>query len=249
MKHRRNISIFIASILLAVPGGILFSMQASTTDPAAIIKKLQDQNTYLVNQLLRAQQSQLEFKYKKIFDHRLAKGAFGEDISELQNFLVGHGYISTTTVMSKGYFGPITKEAVKKFQLDNGLEPVGIVGPKTRSLIVSSLVKEAQPVFKIDSTVSLDLVEASSTANTTDQSDLSATSTDPEPVVLDIPIDPAPVIIAVSTSTPPTVKATTTPATSTSTPKVAPTPTTVAPKPAPGPATTTTPIAPKISHH
>jgi peptidoglycan hydrolase-like protein with peptidoglycan-binding domain len=38
-------------------------------------------------------------------------------------------------VESTGYYGDLTAGAVMKFQVDFGLEPDGIVGPKTRALL------------------------------------------------------------------------------------------------------------------
>ena len=32
-----------------------------------------------------------------------------------------------------GYFGNLTREAFKRFQAKHGIEPLGIVGPKTRA--------------------------------------------------------------------------------------------------------------------
>lgn len=37
--------------------------------------------------------------------------------------------------MVTGYFGPLTEAAVKRFQQKYGIEPIGIVGPKTRAVL------------------------------------------------------------------------------------------------------------------
>lgn len=50
----------------------------------------------------------------------------------LQTFLVANGYLTATP---DGNFGPLTQAAVKKFQIANGIAPLGIVGPQTRALI------------------------------------------------------------------------------------------------------------------
>ncbi len=53
-------------------------------------------------------------------------------VMTLQTFLAAKGYL---TVAPDGNFGPKTLAAVKKFQSANGLDPIGLVGPKTRAII------------------------------------------------------------------------------------------------------------------
>lgn len=52
----------------------------------------------------------------------------GSDVLKLQEALNKAGIV----VEADGAFGPATDKAVKQFQQQNGLEPDGIVGPKTR---------------------------------------------------------------------------------------------------------------------
>ena len=61
-------------------------------------------------------------------------GMSGSDVSALQQFLKNLGYFTYPT--TTGYYGTFTWKAVAEFQWDNGLGSVGIVGPKTRALIV-----------------------------------------------------------------------------------------------------------------
>lgn len=53
-------------------------------------------------------------------------GSKGEDVRTAQKLL---------NVAADGVFGPITKEAVQKFQRDHGLTADGIIGPKTWSVL------------------------------------------------------------------------------------------------------------------
>lgn len=69
------------------------------------------------------------------FATTLAQGDSGEAVIELQKFLTVKGYLSAES--STGYFGPLTKEAVVAFQQENGLQGVGVVGPRTRELLNS----------------------------------------------------------------------------------------------------------------
>lgn len=54
-------------------------------------------------------------------------------VSELQKFL--NSYYSQN--LSLGFFGPLTKKYVTKFQLENKLWGIGIVGPATRNAIAA----------------------------------------------------------------------------------------------------------------
>ena len=71
----------------------------------------------------------------------LEYGLRGDDVKFVQEFLMAQGYDLGVTVAS-GYFGAVTKGAVKEFQRANNITPVnGRIGPKTGALILS-LVKE-----------------------------------------------------------------------------------------------------------
>ncbi|MDO8504494.1 MAG: peptidoglycan-binding protein, partial [Candidatus Liptonbacteria bacterium] len=62
----------------------------------------------------------------------LHEGMSGEAVRQLQTALKNLGLF---TYAVTGYFGPITKVAVIKFQIAKGLDPVGVVGPKTRTAL------------------------------------------------------------------------------------------------------------------
>lgn len=64
----------------------------------------------------------------------LKKGARGEAVKWLQKRLYAAGYLRSSEV--DGDFGKITLGAVCAFQLENGLEVDGIVGPKTKAKLV-----------------------------------------------------------------------------------------------------------------
>ena len=55
-------------------------------------------------------------------------------IYKLQQFLKARGYLK---VNPTGYFGNLTRLAVKEFQWENGIESTGFVGPLTRAKIKS----------------------------------------------------------------------------------------------------------------
>lgn len=61
----------------------------------------------------------------------LAQGASGEDVAVLQDWLTRRGF----RVPSTGYFGPVTQGEVAAFQTARGLQPDGVVGPRTLTAI------------------------------------------------------------------------------------------------------------------
>ena len=62
----------------------------------------------------------------------LAFGAQGSDVTLLQSFLAKDPSVYPEGKIT-GYFGRLTSEAVKRFQKKNGIDQLGIVGPKTRA--------------------------------------------------------------------------------------------------------------------
>lgn len=58
-------------------------------------------------------------------------GSRGNDVAELQNFLIKKGYF-TSSVGATGYFGPITKTALANWQRDNNIPATGYFGPISR---------------------------------------------------------------------------------------------------------------------
>jgi peptidoglycan hydrolase-like protein with peptidoglycan-binding domain len=66
------------------------------------------------------------------FTKSLTLGATGADVTELQKRLTIEGvYTGSIT----GTYGPLTQAAVKKYQTQHGLSPLGNVGPGTRSVL------------------------------------------------------------------------------------------------------------------
>ena len=62
----------------------------------------------------------------------LAVASTGEAVVQLQKLLTILGYFKEEAT---GYYGQLTASAVSAFQKDNGLEPVGKVGPMTRAVL------------------------------------------------------------------------------------------------------------------
>ncbi len=69
---------------------------------------------------------------KYIFTQFIGYKSKGEEVTKLQEMLTKKGYYNGPVT---GTFGDLTMEAVKKFQSENGISPVGYVGPSTRSAL------------------------------------------------------------------------------------------------------------------
>ena len=68
-----------------------------------------------------------------LFTRSLSLGSRGEDVRQLQLLLEALGYFNHPVIT--GYFGPITRAAVVKFQKAEHINPVGILGPLTRGVL------------------------------------------------------------------------------------------------------------------
>lgn len=62
----------------------------------------------------------------------LSNGASGWEVKSLQAVLIKFGHMQGDAT---GYFGAKTKAALSAYQTQNGLEAVGVTGPKTRALL------------------------------------------------------------------------------------------------------------------
>lgn len=66
------------------------------------------------------------------FTRRMSVGSRGEEVKALQEKLKVLKFFPADLAPTS-YFGPITEKAVMEFQKSRGIEPIGIVGPKTRA--------------------------------------------------------------------------------------------------------------------
>ncbi|MBI5003641.1 peptidoglycan-binding protein [Candidatus Kaiserbacteria bacterium] len=62
----------------------------------------------------------------------IRRGDYGDDIKDLQKFLAKHPDIYPEGVVN-GFYGPLTMQAVKRWQKQNGVESTGLFGPLTRA--------------------------------------------------------------------------------------------------------------------
>ena len=113
------------------------SAQTFTPDFQTVIKQLQDQIKLLNQQILdlqsRLEKTEEEVKVVKAelkLTRTLRKGESSDEVKQLQEFLKQFPDIYPEGKVT-GFFGSLTELAVKRFQEKNGIESIGIVGPKT----------------------------------------------------------------------------------------------------------------------
>ena len=129
--------VFFLLILL----GFLFAFssfaQTSTPDIQSIIKQLQDQIKLLNQQILdlqsRLKKTEEEVEIVKTelkFTRSLKRGESNDEVRQLQEFFKQFPDIYPEGLVT-GFFGSLTETAVKRFQKKQGIESIGVVGPKT----------------------------------------------------------------------------------------------------------------------
>lgn len=84
------------------------------------------------------------------FTRALQVGSRGEDVVNLQKVLKNDGVYPEGLVT--GYFGNLTKNAVTAFQVKYKIDPIGIVGPKTRAKL-NQLLAAVRGISSVNSGV------------------------------------------------------------------------------------------------
>lgn len=103
---------------------------------------------------------------------QLELGSRGADVSTLQSFLSEEGPTVYPSGLVTGYFGTLTRGGVKRFQINNGISPVGRVGPQTMAVIngqmggSGSTYAEVAPGFTSPAYVNVNGSVATFTVNT-----------------------------------------------------------------------------------
>lgn len=78
------------------------------------------------------------------FVRSLTRGMSGDDVRDLQELLAQDPTLFSMANIT-GFFGPLTEEALRKFQRKHGIEAIGIFGPKTQARILSLFVGKPLP--------------------------------------------------------------------------------------------------------
>jgi peptidoglycan hydrolase-like protein with peptidoglycan-binding domain len=76
-----------------------------------------------------------------LFTRNLTIGSTGQDVVELQRYLVASGYLVIPVNVPYGYFGPLTRAAVGRWQAAMGISPTaGYFGPISRTRLNALIV-------------------------------------------------------------------------------------------------------------
>ena len=135
-----SILLFIVGLLF-ITNSVFAENSTSTTNQTETIKQLKEQIQLLQTQIVDLKTEVQSVKTELEFTRVLAKGAKGEDVKQLQEFLKNFTGVYPNG-STDGRFGPLTVAAVKKFQKQNNLSSEGIVGPKTQEklkILVNSI--------------------------------------------------------------------------------------------------------------
>ncbi len=103
----------------------------------------------------------------------LMLGSRGEAVITLQSFLETHSFLVFPAGVMKGYFGPLTKAALQKYQMSVDVPATGYYGPITRGVMSNMMIKTETMMKKDDSVMMMktDGEMMSKDASTTMKSD------------------------------------------------------------------------------
>jgi len=139
---------FLSAPVLAETTTTVASLQELIQTLKKQIEELQAQIESLTQARLQVKEAAKEVKATLQLIRQLEVGMTGEDVKLLQEMLATDPEIYPEG-LTTGYFGPLTKNAVKKFQQIAGIEQVGRVGPKTLSKINELLEEGAGASGKV----------------------------------------------------------------------------------------------------
>jgi len=129
-------------------------------DTQAIIKQLQsiilslqkqiaDLKVQIESSKKEIEQVKTEVKELKL-SRTLVRGSQGDDVKQFQQFLIDTYPDFFPIKQATGYYGPATETAVKKLQERQGIESIGIVGPKTLAKLNELIVQGAGSTFNLE---------------------------------------------------------------------------------------------------
>ena len=129
----RTAGVILLTGWVLLPGVFAFAETAiSSAELQQLVTKLQEQITALQTQIVELKSQLVVTQAELKFTKALRRGASGDDVRELQEFLKQYPEIYPEGLVT-GFFGALTESAVKRFQEKFNIETEGIVGPKTRT--------------------------------------------------------------------------------------------------------------------
>ena len=132
IKSRTSFSFIFVILFCLLP----LVVHAGGPDFASVVQELQQKGEKLSrkNNVVIKQPSVVTAGQIKAFTKTLRIGASGDQVKSLQEFLAQFPGIYPEG-MATGYFGPLTKNAVMRFQQKEDLPVTGVVGSATRAVL------------------------------------------------------------------------------------------------------------------
>lgn len=124
--------LIIHSVFISISPSVKAQSPIPIEKLAEQIRDLEKQVFELLIQLRQIQQRAPDKGHRALFVRTLSRGVFNEEVKQLQNLLKEWPEIYPEG-LATGYFGPLTEAAVRRFQQKHNIEPIGIVGPRTRA--------------------------------------------------------------------------------------------------------------------
>lgn len=150
MKHTFIAFIIILSLILTPLQGI---HAATTQDNTALIQKLLEQIVILQAELQKlivargGNTTTTATTTPCTFTRTLYLGTQGQDVTCLQTYLKKKGHFNGTAT---GYYGPLTRDAVYKWQQSTGIIPepkaIGMFGPRSQETLIREMRTQAPAV-------------------------------------------------------------------------------------------------------
>jgi hypothetical protein len=112
------------------------TVASSTTTTTSSVTSLMEKLKALMAKVeeLKAELFKVRGELGDVLKEGLKEGMTDEDIKELQALLASDPSIYPAGKVT-GFFGPLTTEAIKKFQLKNGLEVTGVIDTETKAAL------------------------------------------------------------------------------------------------------------------
>jgi peptidoglycan hydrolase-like protein with peptidoglycan-binding domain len=131
------VGVMCASVLALMVVAPVAQAQTATTTPtvASLMEILQGllKQVEELQKKLRETQGEIQAVQREI-KSGLREGATDEDVKKIQELLASDNTLYPRGLIT-GYYGPLTSEAVKRFQERNGLTVTGIVDDETRDYL------------------------------------------------------------------------------------------------------------------
>lgn len=156
----KTVSVFFAYILG-------FTSLLSSPPPTPTPTPAFDQQQAAIKEFQDLKHLIATLKIETEFERTLKRGSQGDDVKRLQQRL-------NTLIPSfsedhiTGYFGMVTEKTIKQFQIDRGLAITGLFDPRTRQVLIESIVSNSFEVSKSADFPNLeDFLSADSSETTT----------------------------------------------------------------------------------